>query len=237
MRTALLALLLLSFCTLPALAQDATTPRISVTGKAITKVVPNQMRWQIAIRVEGKELSKAAELHTKTVNTLLEFLDDEDIPEDQVQTTHMSFGEKWANGKTSFGRTKTGYQATSQVVFTISDFDQYLPLWTGLAHIDGINVNSVLFDHSDRNELREKTRIKALLAAKRKAKAMAETLDAQIGKPLLIQEGASPQPYAARGANAMVAADFASGSNDGLAVGKIKIQETVTTVFELISSK
>jgi len=236
MRSATLIALAISICTLPAMAED-NSPRISVVGTATTEIAPNIIRWQIRIQTEGKALDKVAKQHHKTTGLLLDFLDDMDVPEEKIRTTRMTLDDNWTHSKLSSGMVRDGYKASSQLILTISNFEKYLPLWTGLSQIEGIRISNVRFDHANRMKIREETRLKALLVAKKKAQAMAKTLGSTIGQPLLIQENPQYGHNMLQTTSMRASADHNGGSNVNLAVGKIEIKEQVTTVFELLNNK
>ncbi len=61
----------------------------------------------------------------------------------------------------------------------------------GLSAIQGVQIRDVLLDHSDRITYQNEARTKAVLAARDKARALAETIGAQLGAPLVVEEDLS----------------------------------------------
>ena len=104
----------------------------------------------------------------------------------------------------------------------------------GLARIEGVGIQSVNYDLSDRIQYQDETRRNALLAAWKKADTLAKTLGSGIGAPLLIEEDASAYPSYL---NTVNDARF-SGNIDNseiLAPGKIPIRVRVKASFRLIN--
>jgi uncharacterized protein YggE len=133
---------------------------------------------------------------------------------------------------------KEGYYASTDISFKFKDFDKYKSLWIGLSKIAHLEVWGVYYDHSKRIEYQNKTRKKALLAAKEKAEVLAKTLGSEIGEPLLIEEDLSiSETWRSRSAlsNVLEVADKGSSGGDVLSPGKIPIKIRVKTTFRLIT--
>jgi uncharacterized protein YggE len=58
-----------------------------------------------------------------------------------------------------------------------------------------LRVRYVILDTSDRIKFQNEARTKAILAAREKATAIAETLGVKIGRPLSVEEDLSTEPY------------------------------------------
>jgi len=113
--------------------------------------------------------------------------------------------------------------------------DLYEKLWFGLAQIDGVSIQNVEYGHSDRIRLQNESRQKALLAARDKAAQLANTLGAQLGGVLKIEEAASqvgPFPVARMASNVMYAQE-AQAPAHVLEPGQIIISTQVHAVFKL----
>jgi len=236
MRLILVSGILISLLTLTGAANELELPHIIVNGTATTDVVPNQMKWRIEVKNTDAQVEVVADKHTRAVASVLRFLKETGVPDDNIQTTRMEFGENRVYKNSA--RVKQGYIATTDVLFDIKDLDKYKDLWIGLAGISGVSVKSVTYDHTDRIKIRNETRKKALLNAKEKARGLAGTLGSQIGDPLVIQES----PSVGRGgrpeyaANLRMQMDSSGGGGPVLALGKIPIQTTVMVVFQLITT-
>lgn len=229
-RIALLTTLVL--CSAFAAAESLETPHITVYGTAEVKVTPNEMIWSVNVRNEHKELPIVAGNHTASVKEVLGFLKGLKIDEKKLQTSRMHFGEvrERINGE----RVRVGFFASTDISFTITDFELYQKIWFGLAAIDGVSIQSTQYAHSDRIRYQNESREKALLAAREKAANLAMTLGSQIAEPLEIQEVAQQSHFSGSNyiSNASVDMSLAV-SNTSLALGQLSISTKVQVVFKL----
>jgi hypothetical protein len=218
-----------------ALAHDNPLPNVTVYGTATTEVTPDLMNWQLTVTNKGQDLASVADDHGGIVAGVLKLLKDNGIDEQKVQTARMEFGENWEYRNNS--RVKEGYYASTSVSFEVSNFDLYRSLWTGLAQIKNVSIDFVGYDHSKRIDYQNETRIKALKAAKEKAKALAETLGSDIGEPLLIEEDAGSQSMypVPTYSNSLSSVESTDGGSEGIAKGKIPIKIRVKASFRLIT--
>ena len=215
---------------------DADVPHVTVYGTATIQVPPNQMIWALNVRNVDPNSAGAAQAHGATVATLMAFLKQNRIAEETIQTSRMQLGEnfKFTRGE----RVTEGYAASTDVQFTLTDFANYATLWTGLSAIPGVQIRNVSMDHSERIKYQNEARTKAVLAARDKAKAIAETLGMQTGLPLAIEEDlAAVEAYRVVSTN--IAANVASmaglpGEVDpSVALGTIPIMARVKAVFSM----
>jgi len=210
-------------------------PRVTAYGTAIIEVTPDEMFWSLNIENRGSVINTIASRHSSIVAEIIAFLDDMEVAENDVQTSMMQFGEKWVykDGQ----RFKTGYYASSQITFKLTDFLQYQPLWEGLSERPGVSIHNIRYGYSKHIEIQNKATNDALLVAGKKALAMAETLKVGLGNPLLLEE--NPSLKTDFRSNALMAngASFKSASPEtrGFALGKIKIQSRVKVVYGLVS--
>lgn len=231
----LLAICISSAC---AVAEDLelNQPHVAVYGTSEIKVTPNEMNWSVNVNTKNVALSPAAKNHAATVKQVLEFLKGLKISEDKLQTSRMQFGEEWKTVNRE--RVKTGYFASTDISFTITDFDLYEKIWFGLAGIDGVSIQGTSYAHTDRIKYQNQSRQKAVLAARDKAQELAHTLGTQIMDPLKIEEiPVSSFQNSNRMSNVAYSMDMASGPSQSLALGQITISTKVKVYFKLMSRR
>ena len=210
-------------------------PHVAVYGTAEIKVAPNEMDWRLTVRNEDKELPATAQRHAEIVNKVVKLLNSMNIEKDSLQTSRMQFGENWEY--LTNRRTRSGFFASTDISFKITDLNLYEKLWFGLAQIKEVSIQNVEYGHSDRIRLQNESRQKALLAAREKAAALARTLGSQIGEALKIEESApqfGPVPFARMTANVALA-EGAGTPAQILAPGQITISTQVHAVFRLVN--
>lgn len=230
MKKTLWAVAFILLLNIPVLADDNDS-RVTVYGSATIEVTPDEMFWSLKITNKGPEIEKIAKQHSKIVSTVISFLDESDVPEDSTQTSMMGFGENWehANGR----REQKGYFASSHVSFKLTDFSKYQHLWIELSKIKNLSIRNIGYDYSKRIQAQDKARINALLAAQKKARSMAKTLDVDLGDPLIIEDIQIPGEILR--SNMAMAGDagsrFLSPAANSFALGKIEIKSKVKVVY------
>ncbi|MFO7608669.1 MAG: SIMPL domain-containing protein [Candidatus Krumholzibacteriia bacterium] len=237
-RLGILALALL--LPISAAAADESEPgRILVYGTAVRMVAPNQMKWHVVVRNVDPETARgAAKDHGTVVGSVLDFLKDGKIAAQDIQTSGMQLGENWQHNRGE--RVREGYYASTDVTFMLKDISQYEQVWTGLADLASVSIQSVELDHSDRITLQNEARVDAVLAAREKAQGIAVALGAKLGAPLavdedpLINEGLRGRlPNAS---NVMTTSGQSAGADDLFAPGSIPIRSRVKVEFALITA-
>ena len=228
---ATLLLSTLMFTVLVSSAAD-NPPHVTVYGTATTSVAIDQMDWKIRISNKEPGLEEVAKAHSSTVQSVLDFLMENDLPEHCIQTSGMEFGEHFVSSKLK-GRVRDGYQASSSINFKVTDLSKYKDLWSGISRMKNVSLNGITYDNSKRIKHQNETRKKALLAAKEKAETLAITLDSEIGKPLFIEE--ERFGYSRNNFNNVYATNEQAVINDAFAPGQIPITVQIKASFLLVT--
>ncbi|MEC7862139.1 MAG: SIMPL domain-containing protein [Verrucomicrobiota bacterium] len=228
---ATLLLSTLMFTVLVSSAAD-NPPHVTVYGTATTSVAIDQMDWKIRISNKEPGLEEVAKAHSSTVQSVLDFLMENDLPEHCIQTSGMEFGEHFVSSKLK-GRVRDGYQASSSINFKVTDLSKYKDLWSGISRMKNVSLNGITYNNSKRIKHQNETRKKALLAAKEKAETLAITLDSEIGKPLFIEE--ERFGYSRNNFNNVYATNEQAVINDAFAPGQIPITVQIKASFLLVT--
>jgi hypothetical protein len=226
-----LLLITLIFTVLGSSAAD-NPPHVTVYGTATTSVAIDQMDWKIRISNKKPSLEEVAKSHSSTVQSVLDFLMENELPEHCIQTSGMEFGEHFVSSKLK-GRVRDGYQASSSIKFKVTDLSKYKDLWSGISRMENVSLNGITYDNSKRIKHQNETRKKALLAAKEKAETLAITLDSEIGKPLFIEE--ERFGYSRNNFNNVYATNEQAVINDAFAPGQIPITVQIKASFSLVT--
>lgn len=222
-----------------AISDDLDIPHITVYGTATIQVTPNQMIWLLNVRNIDPSSAGAAKTHEKRLEAVLSFLRQNQIAKETIQTSRMQLGENWKFARNE--RTQDGYFASTDVQFTLADLTKYSSLWIGLSEIEGVQLNAVLLEHSERIKFQNEARAKAVLAAIDKAKAIAETMGARIEKPLVVEEDVTAVegyrtqvPILSNSVSSEVrTAGTSIDSGQSVAPGSIPIRVRVKAIFGL----
>jgi len=240
MKRLLLLLCILCSITARLTADEIQLARITVFGTAVIEVVPDEMVWSVEVRSQDAKLEAAAAGHAKSVASVLRLLKESRIEGKKTQTSRMEFGENREYIANSW--VKSGYYAKTDVSFKLTDFEQYQPLWTGLASIPGVSIGNVGYDNTQRIDHRKEARRKALEAAKAKATEMVQVLGSEIAEPLLVEEDLSVSE-GWQGNNAVQLMNNVSAPGDAatreagqLSLGTISIRARVKVSFRLVAA-
>jgi uncharacterized protein len=220
-------------------SEEPKTPQIMVYGTATIQAAPNQMKWLLNVRNINPSSEGVAEVHGTTVAKVLAFLKQSQIAEDTIQTSRMQLGENERWNSSTQRNVQDGYVAFTDVRFTLADFNQYSSIWMGLSAIQGVRVGNVTLDSSDRIKFQNEARTNAVLAARDKAKAIAETLGVKIGGPLNIEEELSvSEGYQAQSTvltnSNIISSTGSSVGIDQVAPGAIPIRARLKATFRLL---
>lgn len=221
-----------------ATADDFEVRHITTFGTATIQVAPDQMKWRLKVRnVDPNSAKAAAEGHGALVAAVLEYLEQNHISEQTIQTSGMRLGEVWEN---EYGKRELkGVFASTEVSFTLSDLAQYPSIWIGISGLPAVSVLGVDMDHTERIRFQNEARVKAVLAAKEKAEAIAFTLGVHIGGPLMVEEDLSMNKSVRAGGSVFSNSISFTGENGGVegfvAPGYIPISVRVKGAFELLN--
>ena len=232
-RLAILIFLVLFFVGLASVqAEDIEIPHVTVFGTAEKKVVPDKMLWNVQVMNKDQMLEDVTKKHIDTVEKVTALLNKEGIKED-LQTTRMEFGENWnfINGN----RLKEGYFARTFLTFSMTDFTKYKKIWLGLAAINDVSVQNVGYDHTDRINIQNETRVKALQEAKKKATILAESIGSRISEPVAIEEEWSGNDIIMSNVRAAETARFDGQGGSSVSPGLISIKMRVKASFRLVT--
>jgi uncharacterized protein len=220
-------------------ADEFATRHVTVYGTASLEVAPDQMKWRLNVRNTDPTSTGAVEEHAGVVASVLAFLERSRIATATIQTSRMQLGENWTRGGGS--PVRAGYFASTDVDFVLADFGMYSPTWIGLSALPGVTVRGVDMDHTDRIRFQNEARVKAVLAARDKAQAMAEALGARLGDPLIVDEDLSVSEgwRAEMGTTTNFSSPVgeSAGVEESLAPGAIPIKARVRAVFELMPQR
>jgi uncharacterized protein YggE len=189
------------------------------------------MNWQIMVENKGPKLQVVTSQHTKQVTLVLEVLGTFNLDSEKIQTTGMNFGEEWRYR--SGTRVKEGYRASTHISFSMKDFKSYQALWSKLAELNDVSVQSVSYDYSLREEAQSQLRVEALLNAKTKANQLVKALGSKVGEPLHIEEGAQNRPIFRT--SSFKARDAVSSAGPSISRGQIELRTEVAATFLLIN--
>jgi uncharacterized protein YggE len=221
----------------PSRAQSALDRRITVSGDAELKVVPDEVIISMAVQTNDMDVDKARSDNDSKSSSVLAMAHKYGIAEKDLQTDFMSVEPKYDY---SHEQKFLGYNVTKNITVTLKDiskFDKFIAeaLKLGANFVQGID-----FQLSQLRKYQDSARIVAVRVAKEKATALAAELNQKIGKPISISETNSSN-YAPRynrnsaRSNAATLSEFTSSNPDtpAIAPGQLVVRSNISVIFEL----
>jgi uncharacterized protein len=164
------------------------SPRhVSVTGTAVTRVQPDTVVWHINILRQDKELVKARSACDETVKKILALQTELKLKPEEVQTGYLSIHKVYDRDQAGNQTTFRHFQIQRAITLRQRDTSRFDDVLTRLVEAADVELSYTL-ESSEYTDLRAKTRLDAVKAARQKATAMTELLGAKLGKVLRIAE-------------------------------------------------
>lgn len=168
---------------------------IAVTGEAKVVGVPDVATVELGTTIERKNVADAQKENTRIMNALAENLRGKGIDAKDIKTSSYSVypNYDWTDGR----QVLRGYTVSQAVQVKIRKLDTVGDI-LGVAGTLGANqVGGLRFEVDEPEMLREEARLKALLNAKEKAKALSDAAGVRLRRVISFHEsGSVDQPVA-----------------------------------------
>lgn len=239
------SLVVLTVLALPALGWSGEPPRptISVSGTAEVRVPPNEVNLRLGIETRDPALDEARQQNELRTAGVLRFLKGANIDAKDIQTDYLQIEPQYGSDGRQPQIVPEFYQVRRTIGVRLRDVGQFDTVLAGVLTSGANQVQGIDFRTTELRKHRDAARQQAIRAAKQKATALAAELDAQVGKPLMIQEHTSDGwggwpgrwgPFANAMSQVSSQAPAAGEAPEGnLAVGMISITATVSVTFLL----
>jgi uncharacterized protein YggE len=210
----------------------AQTGKITVSGSAEVRVVPDEVVLTFGIASWDENLGKAKADNDRRLKKSLSIIRDYNIPDKDIKTGYLRIEQTPPDSRKDRER---GYNIYRQIELRLDDLSKFEDIISAVLEA-GINeLEGTYFQTTEVREYKDQARVLAVRAASEKASAFAGELGQQIGKALEITEG--------RGRMSMGSykGPFNVSSKDGgdpvseeaFSSGQISITAVVSVVFEL----
>ncbi len=218
---------------------------INVRGEGEVLAKPDIGQFSFSVRAEGEDASTAQNMSAEAINTILEFLKNEGVAENDIKTEYYNLNPKYRYEERvcpmgSFcppgEQIIDGYEVSQSVSVKVRDLDKGPNLIAGAGERGATNISGLNFTIDDESALQAEARAKAIADAKEKAEKLAADLDMRVVKVVGFYE---EQVYGYGGEyavdNRMMAMDVAEEAMVApqMPVGENTIRETVNITFEI----
>ena len=191
--------------TTPALAAEAATQTLSLTGEGSASAAPDQATVTSGVTSEGQTAREAVDANSKAMAALIDAFKKAGIQAADLQTSGFSVQPRYAQPKEGSGEAPKidGYEVRNQVTVRIRDLTKLgavldTAVATGSNQIDGIG-----FGLADPAPVLDEAREAAVADARRKAELIAKAAGVKLGRILAIAEPGAEPPRPMMAAYAM----------------------------------
>jgi hypothetical protein len=181
--------------------------QIRVTGRAEVTSAPDRVSVDISVATRSDSAREAAEQNANQTSMVVGKLR-EAFPENAViSTSGYTLAPEFEYDKREGRRRPAGFSARNTVHVVLEDVDAAGRLIDAAVAAGANEVRSVQFSVADPAELQAKALVAAAADARDKARVLAESMGARLGRTLRVEEqGAGPVP-AQHGLRALAEAD------------------------------
>jgi uncharacterized protein YggE len=222
----------------PASAQDAFEDRRTVTvqGEGTVTATPDQAVVRFGIVSEAETAEGARSQNATASRNAMNAVRDLGIAEANIQMQGLRLQPRREYDRETRNYEERGFEATRQVVVEVDSLEQLPALVTRVVQQGANRLDGIQYELSDREAVRNDALRAAAEHARAKAALLAETLGAELGEVLQINEQSFdfPRPvFRAEMAMAKASADQAAPEPDAYAAGEIEVSASVQVVFQL----
>ncbi len=196
----------------PVAAQEARSPRLSVSGSGSVLAEPDMATAQIAVSTRRDDAAGAFAAAAEAARAVFDAIAAAGVEGADLRTTGLSLGPIYAGGGDQPLRIEA-YQARQSLSVTVRSLDALGPLLDAVTKSGDVEVEGIGFDVADRSALRAEARRRAVADARETAALLAEAAGVTLGRIVgmsLRDDYGDPRPMMR--AAAMEAMPIAAGS-------------------------
>ncbi len=227
--------LIVTWCSAASAEEQSPVRSISVSGTVVTKTAPDQIMWRIGLTDIDVDMRVAKARSDDRIKSIVALQKTLSIGKGDLDTGPINIRREYERNPHGVRGDFKHFVVSRSMNIRQRDlarFDEFLDTLVSSTEMEV----SFSFATSRIHQVRAETRLKALKAAKDKATAMAEVVEARLGKVLTINEHAQGGGYRSVVSNNMEAVrstptvDLAS---DKFVPAAINVRMTVYATFEL----
>lgn len=216
-------------------AETTGTGVIHVTASASADVEPDRATVNAGVQSQAKTAREAMAMNSAQMQSVYDALEDAGVNRRDIATSYLNLNPQYNYEVRRVGGQPelTGYQVSNQVTVTTTDIDRVGDLIDAMLEAGVNTINGVNFMVKDQEAAKNKARREAIAKARDKAEDMAEAAGVELGRLLVLTEGAAPGRFHDEiiVTGARVAAELSAAPP--LAPGQREISSTVTLSFAI----
>ncbi len=206
---------------------------IEVSAEGRVNVAPDMVQVNLTVQQRAQSSKEAYTKINVGVTELRKVLKDSGVLDTDIQTTsiYMSPEYNYDNGK----QIPNGFSASHTMTIKVRKFESVNTILDGVVAIEGVQIQGVSYDLSDKEKVYSEARKMALEKARQKADELAKTSWVTLKKVHSISEGTSIPNYPLyQNVRAMDVANVGtSSSTTSVAPGMLEYSISVNVSYEL----
>jgi uncharacterized protein YggE len=212
---------------MPAQAEAAPPPTISVTGEATISAPPDLAQIEAGVTTDAKTAREASSANNDAMGKVLLALKSAGLSDKDYQTSRLSLQPQYANQNRPGPNVLSGYRATNRVAVKLRDVTKIAGVIDMVTAAGANDIGGINFTVSNASKLLDDARAQAITDARRKAEIYAKAGGYTLGSPLRISEIGAGVPVLYRRAAAPMAAEVP------IAPGEETLRVTVGVSWEI----
>ncbi len=213
---------------------NAVQNSINVYGEGKVMATPDIVRIHAGVSETRDTTKEAQDATNQKISNILDILKKQGVPEKNIQTANLSFDEEydWSENKREVIGQRVRQTLEVKVPGIIKNPERVTNILDQLGTVDGLELNSVMFDIEDKKEFYTAARAKAYEKAEQKAQELAGLSDVKLLKPITISESnvSFIQPRYSNYAFAEKSMDDSVGGS-ALPSGELEITTKLDVIF------
>ncbi len=201
-----LVLAALPLTPLPAFAQQAPTPSISLQGTGTVSTAPDMATITSGVVTQAKTAREALDQNNQAMSKLVEVIKSAGIEDKNIQTSGFRVEPQYvySDQRDQNGYTKppeiVGYQVTNNVTVEVHKLDALGGVLDQMVTAGSNSINGISFGVDDPAATLDAARKSAVEDARHKAELYADALGLTLGPVISVSEngGNVPQPFAVK---------------------------------------
>ncbi|MEP3231658.1 MAG: SIMPL domain-containing protein [Hyphomicrobiales bacterium] len=218
-------------------AHDKMPAKFSILGTGTIVTEPDVAFISTGVVSKGKTAEKALSKNSNSMANIFKVLEDAGIERKHIQTSNFSVQPRYVHHRPNKGEERrppriVGYEVNNTVTVKIVELDNTGKVISEVVKFGSNSLGNIRFDVSNRQELMDEARVKAVKDARRKAEIYTKAAGISLGKVLAISEGrAAQQPRRFKAAaRSLAVAEAAPAPVSG---GEASISVQVNMTWEL----
>ena len=211
---------------------SAQSSSVTVEGNAEINVVPDRASLNLAVELDGQNLSAMTSTVAQTVDAFLTITDGFSINRNDVMTSGVNISPRYRYENKTGRRIFDGYNVSRSIQVDLKNID-LLGSIIERSTAQGINnIAAPIFRFSQEDQVIQSLHTLAVQDAMKRAKALVDPLNASLGKALKID--ASSNQSISPPMMEMRALDMNSSlAEQSYSIGQINYSQSVLATFEI----